>query len=221
MISTKSKLTLRLPLWLAVTGVLAALAMLWLAVAQVTVRGAANAEPELTPQAYLPLVARLAFPGDVIVNGGFEDGEVGWHQYSSGGGTWLPHDLIGTEAEGYNPYEGEFGATLGGYECSWDVLTQTVTIPAGGRLSYWWQMHTYETTIFVDNLKVDLLTVGGELVTPLSDHGIDGPEGIWQQKVVDVSAYAGQTLVLRFHAYNDNYYFSWFDLDLICLRPAW
>lgn len=218
---TRSKIPLRLPVWLAVAGALAAAVVLWLAAAQLTVRGAGNVEPELAPQAYLPLVTRLAVPGDVMVNGGFEDGELGWHQYTTGGGTWRPHDLIGTEAEGYNPYEGEYGATLGGYECSWDVLTQTVTIPAGGRLSYWWQMHTYETTIFPDRLTVDLLAPSGELVATLIVHSIDGPEGIWQQEVVDLSDYAGQTLVLRFHVYNDNYYFSWFDLDLICLQPTW
>ncbi|MEJ2210739.1 MAG: hypothetical protein P8129_17105 [Anaerolineae bacterium] len=91
------------------------------------------------------------------------------------------------------------------------MLTQTVTIPAGGRLSYWWQMHTYETTIFHDNLQVDVVTLEGDVVASLAGHGINGPQDLWQQDAIDVSAHAGRTLVLRFHAYNDNYYFSWFD----------
>ena len=215
-----ARITRQLPLWPAIAGALAAAGLLWLAATQLTVQGAPNLEPELMPQAYLPLVARLAFPGDVMVNGGFEDGEAGWHQYTTGE-EWKDHELIGSDSEGFNPYEGHFAARLGGYEGVWDVLTQTVTIPAGGQLSYWWQMHTYETTIFNDNFLVDLLTLEGEHLGYLSIHGIQGPEGIWQQEVVDVSAYAGQTLVLRFRSSNDNYFFSWFDLDLVCLRPTW
>jgi hypothetical protein len=202
-------------------GVLIVVSTFWLTATQATFPAPGNPEAQLIPRAYLPFIAHLICPGNVIANGGFEQGDDGWHQYSTGGGTWRPHHLIGTEAEGFNPYTGNYGATLGGYECSWDVLTQTVSIPLGGQLTYWWQMHTYETSIFPDYLAVDLLTLDGERVAALAGHGIQGPEGIWQQEVVDVSAHAGQILVLRFHATNDNYYFSWFDIDDVCLRPAW
>lgn len=153
------------------------------------------------------------------MNGGFEQGDDGWRQYTTGAG-WKDHKLIGSEAEGFNPYEGDYGARLGGYEGVWDVLTQTVSIPAGGQFSYWWQMHTYETSIFHDHLLVDLLALDGSRLIVLASHDVQGPEDIWQQDVVDVSAYAGQTLILRLYAYNDNYYFSWFDIDNVCLRPT-
>jgi hypothetical protein len=42
----------------------------------------------------------------------------------------------------------------------------------------------------------------------------------WQQDVVDVSAYAEQSLTLRFSSYNDNYYFTVFHLDEICLSSV-
>jgi len=214
----RSKLLPRPPVSLAAAVLLMVVAAAWLAATDTLVQGAGNSDPELTPRAYLPFIARMTCDGDVMVNGGFEQGEFGWNQFTTGEG-WKEHDLIGSEAEGYNPYEGTYGAVLGGYEGTWDVLTQTVAIPAGGQLSYWWQMHTYETEFFHDHFSVDLLTLGGELVAGLAGHGIQGIEGVWQQDVVDVSAFAGQTLVLRFHAYNDNYYFSWFNLDLVCLRP--
>jgi hypothetical protein len=180
---------------------------------------AAALQAQTTPRAYLPFVPRSLCPGQVLANGDFEQGAEGRHQYTTGTG-YKAHDLIGSDAGGFQPYLGHYGARLGGYEGTWDVLTRTVSIPAGGRLSYWWQMHTYETTIFHDNLQVDLLTIEGEIVAHLAGHGIEGQEGIWQQDVVDVSAHAGRTLVLRFHAYNDNYYFSWFDLDQVCLHPG-
>jgi hypothetical protein len=199
-------------------GVLIVISMLWLTAAHTTLQGAGNPEPQLTPQAYLPFIARPACPGNVIKNGGFEQGGDGWHQYTTGTG-WKDHELIGSQAEGFHPYEGDYAARLGGYEGVWDVLTQTVSIPAGGQLSYWWQMGTYETSIFHDHLLVDLLALDGSRVAVLASHNVQGPEGIWQQDVVDVSAYAGQTLVLRLYAHNDNYYFSWFDIDQVCLYP--
>jgi hypothetical protein len=214
------KMRLRHPACLLLASVVLSVAAPWLAAADTIVHGAGNLEPALTPQAYLPAISRFICAGDVLANGNLEQGAVGWHQYTTGE-NWKDHELIGTAAEGYNPYDGVYGARLGGYEGVWDVLTQTVTIPAGGQLSYWWQMGTTETEIFPDDFGVDLLTLDGEQIARLAGHGIQGPEGIWQQDVVDVSTYAGQTLVLRLHAYNDNYYPSWFDLDLVCLCPAW
>lgn len=199
-------------LWIAVTGV-------WLATTQATLPVSAAPGLQVTPQAYLPIVALCTCPGNEVANGDFEQGDLGWHQYTTGT-NWKAHALIGSRAEGFHPYQGQYAARLGGYEGVWDVLTQTVSIPAAGQLSFWWQMHTYETSIFHDSLGVDLLTLDGERVAVLAGHGIQGPQGLWQQDVVDVSAYAGQTLVLRFHASNDNYYFSWFDIDQVCLRPA-
>ncbi len=216
---SRVKISLRFAVWLVMAGVLIVVSMIWLTTTHTTLQGAGNPEPQLTPQAYLPLIARSACPGDVIKNGGFEQGGDGWHQYTTGSG-WKDHELIGSQAEGFHPHEGEYAARLGGYEGVWDVLTQTVSIPAGGQFSYWWQMSTYETSIFHDHLVVDLLALDGSRVAVLASHNVQEPEGIWQQDVVDVSAYAGQTLVLRLYAYNDNYYFSWFDIDQVCLHPA-
>ena len=214
-----AKVSIRPHGWLVMVGVLIVVSVFWLAATHTTLQGAANPVLPLTPQAYLPFIARSTCPGNVVANGGFEQGDDGWHQYTTGTG-WKDHKLIGSDAEGFHPYAGHYAAMLGGYEGVWDVLTQTVSMPAGGQFSYWWQMGTYETSIFHDHLLVDLLSLDGSRVAVLASHDIQGPEGIWQQDVVDVSAYAGQTLILRLYAYNDNYYFSWFDIDNVCLYPA-
>ena len=205
---------------LLLAGLLALVFLSWLAATPTALHGAGHAQARLAHQAYLPLVAYTTCLGNAVVNPGFEQGDDGWHQYTTGTG-WKAHDLIGSEAEGFHPFQGVYAARLGGYEGVWDVLTQTVTLPAGGQLSYWWQMGTYETTIFHDSLCVDLQTPGGDTVAVLACHGIQGPQGLWQEDRVDVSAYAGQALVLRFHAYNDNYFFSWFDIDNLCLQPTY
>lgn len=97
--SSRTRVLIRLLALLVILGVVAAITMLWLAAMQSTVQGAGNTEPQLTPKAYLLLVARLACAGDVIVNGGLEDGEVGWHQYTTGE-NWKVHELIGSDSEG-------------------------------------------------------------------------------------------------------------------------
>ncbi|MEJ2210740.1 MAG: hypothetical protein P8129_17110 [Anaerolineae bacterium] len=66
-----------------------------------------------TPRAYLPVVPRSFCPGQVLANGGFEQGATGWQQYTTGT-DWKAHDLIGSDAEGFQPCRGHFGARLGG-----------------------------------------------------------------------------------------------------------
>jgi hypothetical protein len=218
-IRARAKIPLGHPVVFLAVGVLTLVSMFWLAAANTTLQGAENPEPEKTPHAYLPFITHSTCPGNVVANGSFEQGQDGWHQYTTGTG-WKAHDLIGSDAEGFLPNDGHYAARLGGYEGVWDVLTQTVSIPTGGQFSFWWQMGTYETEIFHDHLLVDLLALDGSCVAVLASHDVHGPEGVWQQDVVDISAYAGQTLVLRLHAYNDNYYFSWFDIDQVCLYPG-
>lgn len=166
---------------------------------------------------YLPLITQGGCPGNVMINGGFEGGAEGWQTYTTGT-NWKEHELIGSDAEGFHPYAGRYAARLGGYEGVTDRVWQTVTIPERGQLSYWWQMGTYETLPFHDHFHVELLDMEGNLVAGLASHSDQDVEGVWQQDVLDVSAYGGQRLVLRFTAYNDNYYFSWFDVDEVCLR---
>ncbi len=167
---------------------------------------------------YLPLVARAAptCPGNILLNGDFEQSQTGWYTSTTGTG-WTQHDLIGSDAEGFYPYRGHYAARLGGYEGVWDVITQTVIIPVQGELTYWWKGKTYETLPHHDTFEVALLNQDGTLIASLAHHDDQDVQDTWQQDIVDVSAYAGQPLTLRFSSYNDNYYFTVFHLDEICL----
>ncbi len=170
---------------------------------------------DLFPVAYLPFVAKDASCiGNVLLNGNFELGGTGWYTHTDGSGPKV-HALIGTVADGFHPYLGRYAARLGGYEGVWDILTQTVTIPYQGRLSFWWWMKSYEMLPHHDRFAVRIYAPADTSLLILHDD--QAVQQQWQQDVIDVSAYAGQTVTLAFEAYNDNYYFTWFDLDEVCL----
>jgi hypothetical protein len=120
----------------------------------------------------------------------------------------------------FYPYRGHYAARLGGYEGVEDAITQTVTIPIQGELIYWWEGKTYETFPHHDPFEVALLNPDGTLVTSLAHHDNQDVQDTWQRDVVDVSAYTGQSLTLRFYSYNDNYYFTVFNLDEIYLTSV-
>jgi hypothetical protein len=155
---------------------------------------------------------------DDLVNGNFERDDFGWQIFSSGIG-WKEHDLIGSKDEGFSPFKGDFAARLGGYEGVWDTIEQTVVIPNEGTLSYWWKMGSYETLPHTDWFAVDLFDSDHKWITNLISHDDQDLEGIWQQDTHDLATFTGRTLILRFSSYNDNYYFSWFDLDEVHLCP--
>lgn len=100
------------------------------------------------------------------------------------------------------------------------MLTQTVALPLNGQLSYWWKVTSYENLPHHDWFAVNVLASSGTLVTTLSRHDDQDTQHLWKQDVLDVSAYGGQSLVLQFEAYNDNYYYTTFYLDNVCLHPT-
>jgi hypothetical protein len=163
---------------------------------------------------YLPLIVESTCAADGVINGGFEQDDFGWSISTTGIGPKI-HDLIGSVFEGFSPYRGTYAARLGGYEGVSDTINQTITIPSQGRLSYWWKMGTYETLPYHDHFVVNLNQPDGTGVVNLANHTDADIEGVWQQDIFDLSAYAGGSYQIQFFAYNDNWYFTWFDIDEI------
>jgi hypothetical protein len=163
---------------------------------------------------YLPLIVQSNCATDGVINGGFEQDDYGWSISTTGTGPKI-HDLIGSVSEGFSPYRGTYAARLGGHEGVSDTITQTVTIPPHGHLSYWWKMGTYENLPYHDHFVVNLNQPDGTGVANLANHTDADIEGVWQQDIFDLSAYAGGSYQIQFFAYNDNWYFTWFDVDEI------
>ncbi len=152
-------------------------------------------------------------PGsDAIVNGGFEAGATPWTQTSSGG-----YGLITTT----RPHAGSYSAYLGGYNNGTDAVSQTVTVPANGRLTYWWYMTTQESgTSAWDYFRVRVLSsTGALLATPRTFTNASGA-GAWRQDVLSLAAYAGSSVRLEFSATTDYSLPSSFFVDDASLKSG-
>jgi zinc metalloprotease ZmpA len=132
--------------------------------------------------------------GQRLANGGFESGAVSWSA-SSG--------VIGQHGAQQPARGGTWSAWLDGYGSSHtDSLSQSVSVAAGCRavLTFWVHVDTKETSsgTAYDRLVVQ---VGGSTVVTLSN--LDAAAG-FVQKSFDVSALAGQSVVVKFTGTEDS-----------------
>lgn len=155
---------------------------------------------------FLPLVMnRVA--GDaagMVANGDFEQGRTGWDEYSL-----LQYNII-TEREelflpeGTSPYSGDWVAWLGGADAEVSYIEQDVTVTADQPvLSYWYLIDSYDEQCGSDFGRVevddeDATTVVVEYELCESQNTDD-----WVQETVDLSAYVGETVTLRFSGITD------------------
>ncbi|MFF5232532.1 S8 family serine peptidase [Dactylosporangium sp. NPDC000521] len=131
-------------------------------------------------------------PSQPVGNGGFESGTSPWTATANVIGTWSQ----------YPARSGTRNAWLnGGGRVQTDTVSQPVAIPSGCttvQLRFWIRITTAET----ENLAYDKLTVtlGGTTVATYTN--LDRTSG-YVEKVVDASAFAGQTVTLKFNGVED------------------
>ncbi|MDX3195992.1 putative Ig domain-containing protein [Streptomyces sp. MN03-5084-2B] len=141
--------------------------------------------------------------GQKLADPGFESGATAWTA-SSG--------VITTASGSETPHSGTYLAYLDGYgSAHTDTLSQSVTIPAGchASLSYYLHVDTAETTT---STQYDKLTVKAGSTTLATYSNLDKGTG-YQQRTVDVSAFAGQTVTLTFTGTEDSSLQTSFCLD--------
>jgi hypothetical protein len=107
------------------------------------------------------------------------------------------------------PHSGSWDAWLDGYGTTHtDALSQTVTLPTGCstyNLSFWLHIDTAETTTTTkyDTLKVQVLNSSGTVLSTLHTYSnLDHNTG-YTQPSFSLSAYAGQTITLKFTGSED------------------
>jgi hypothetical protein len=150
--------------------------------------------------------AAACVPAQVIGNSGFESASAPWTA-STG--------VIGA-ASGQTAHGGTRFAWLNGYGSTHtDTLSQSVTLPVDctvATLKYWLHVDTAETgsTVF------DTLTVKLGTATLATYSNVNAASG-YQQRSLDVSAYAGQTLGLGFTGVEDASLQTSFVLDDVTL----
>jgi hypothetical protein len=132
---------------------------------------------------------------NVVQNPGFETGSFSsW----SASGAFTPVLSTSAHAGGYSAQIGSKSAVNGN-----STLTQTVTVPSGSpKLSFWYQPHCPDTITY-DQIQMQIRnTSGSTLATVLN---VCSNSGVWTQVNFDMTAYAGQTVVLWFNDHDDGY----------------
>lgn len=158
---------------------------------------------------------------NLIRNPGFESGATVWTQTSSGG--YLP--IVNSSA--YSPHAGSYYAWLGGYNSGTDTIEQSVAIPSSAKsakLEFWYRIETSETTTSSawDSLTVEFYNLSGSKLTTLATlSNLNKTNGAWvKSSTLDVLAYKGQTVRLRFTGKTDSTNLTSFLIDDVSLAVS-
>ncbi|PPK66710.1 M4 family metallopeptidase [Actinokineospora auranticolor] len=142
--------------------------------------------------------------GNAITNGGFESGQTGWSEQA-----------VVTNSTQQTARTGSYYAwLLGNGSTANEAISQQVTVPSSGTptLRYWLKVTTQETgTTAYDTLKVQVN--GTTKVTYSNANASSG----YVERTLDMSAYKGQTVTLRFAGVEDAYLATNFLLDDVSL----
>ncbi len=158
--------------------------------------GTPAASPTAAPTA---TVAPSPTPGctTAVINGGFESGLTAWEPQGDPRGV-----ALSTSA----PHTGSTALRLGALDQSINDFTsvrQQITIPAGFskvKLEFW--TYTFlEANPGNDYQRAELLNTSGNPLVVLWNEATD--KRAWERREVDLAAYAGQTVFLRFGVNND------------------
>src|SRR5687768_13321143 len=151
-------------------------------------------EGQAITKVFLPFIIKFSFS---LLNGNFESGKTVWAVSST-------HNLnVITQSYSPNsatPHGGGWGAWLGGGNNETTIIQQQVTIPANiPYLGYW---HWIGSGDICGYDKAAILI--NNTVVHQYDLCSDQNTGGWRKKVVNLSAYGGQTVTLRFRVQNDS-----------------
>ncbi|EWS99719.1 peptidase [Intrasporangium oryzae NRRL B-24470] len=134
-------------------------------------------------------------PGSGVVNGGFESGQTGWT------GTSGPI----TNNTGRPAHSGSWKLWLGGNgTTASEYEQQTITVPSTATsptLTYWLRLDTSETTT---TTAYDKATVSLNGTTVKSYSNLSTPKASYFQVSVDLTAYKGTSVTVKFAATEDS-----------------
>ena len=146
----------------------------------------------------------------LLGNPGFETGSAA---------PWATSSGVVSNSTSEPPHGGSWDAWLDGYGSTHtDTLSQAVTLPTGCTTydaSFWLHVDTAETstTTAYDKLTVQVLNASGTVLATLATYSnLDAISG-YAQHSFDLSAYAGQTVTLKFTGAEDSIDQTSFVLD--------
>jgi hypothetical protein len=134
----------------------------------------------------------------LLGNPGFESGTTPWTQTST-----LGFNPITTATSAEPAHSGTHIAWFNGNGSKdTDTIAQAVTIPSGcaATLSYWLHVDTTEntTTAKPDTFTVQVLNSSGTVLATVASYSNLNAASGYQQRSVSLSAYAGQSVSVKF-----------------------
>ncbi len=128
-----------------------------------------------------------------ILNGDFEQGPVGWTEFSTHGWPLITQDF----PDPVTPYDGFWAVWLGGDYDEIAYIQQQVVVPANNPyLSYW---HWIASEEYCGGYDIGVVSVNGTVVDSYY-LCIDNDTGGWVERVVNLSAYTGASVTLEIRA---------------------
>jgi hypothetical protein len=152
---------------------------------------------------------------NAVANPGFELGDHGAWVETTG----LPGAVI-TNSTNFFPRTGSWYAWLGGYGSEQsDTLSQLVSVPNSptAKLRFWTLIASDDSPGGAyDTLKVEVAGPGGAVLRTLSNQQANNS---YTRQVLDMSAYAGQTVTLKFTSQEDFLLATLFLIDDVSVTP--
>ncbi|WP_462416944.1 S8 family peptidase [Kytococcus sp. Marseille-QA3725] len=150
-------------------------------------------------------------PGESLVNGGFEDGATGW-----------TGDTDAITTTGLSAASGSGKLELGGNGASsTEAVGQEVTVPADATaLEFQLRVETEEGYDYYryDQLQVEVRDTDGKLLDVLGTYSNGDHATEYGTESLDLSAYAGQSVVVEFSATEDSSTPTTFLVDDVAVR---
>lgn len=158
-----------------------------------------------------------ALGANAVANPGFEGGASTWTQSSSAGAALIASDASQSRS-------GAWHGRLGGANSVTETLAQSLTVPHGpARVQFWHRISTSEsaTASAFDRLTLDVVNASGAVLLNLGAwSNRDASAGWAQSPVLDISAFAGQSVRLQFRATTDFSEVTTFRIDDVTLNGA-
>lgn len=171
--------------------------------------------PAWPERQWLPRISMRPSVTSPVPNGGFESGPSAW---SAASVLQRPIIVPAGDLPAYiAPHSGSWAAWLGGVDGETGSLQQTVLVPAGAPfLSYWQKVDSAESRCHYDTASV---WVNNAVVDAYGLCASASPLG-WAPRSLDLSAYAGQAVLLRIQVTTDGSLPTSLFLDDVALQSA-
>ncbi|WP_329323299.1 MULTISPECIES: hydrolase [unclassified Streptomyces] len=123
--------------------------------------------------------------------------------FESGSSSWTASSGVITNSSGEAARTGSYKAWMDGYgSAHTDTLAQTVTVPSGcaATLNFYLHVDTAETTTSTayDTLKAQVLNSSGTVLSTLATYSNLNAASGYTLRSLNLSAYAGQTVTVKF-----------------------